>query len=732
MKGSKYLIYNYICVDKYHQHHHDQNKTDNNKVPNNLIYETSPYLLQHAYNPVKWYGWSQEALERSKQEDKPIFLSVGYSSCHWCHVMAHESFEDSDIAKIMNDNYINIKVDREERPDIDDIYQRACQMYTGTGGWPLSAFLTPDQKPFYIGTYFPKESRHGLPGFGTILLRLADGYKNRRNEVISSSQEFVTALKNSSTDITSDNDSKLENTILNEAAVTLMQLADNMHGGFGSAPKFPNASNLLFLLRAYDYSRISQYRDFVHFTTDKMDSGGIHDHVGGGFARYSTDQNWLVPHFEKMLYDNALLSVLYSEIYAITLNRNFLKVLQKILRYVQREMMSEDGAFYSSQDADSEGEEGKYYVWSYKELKEILRPEVFEIFTDRFGVTQGGNFEGKNILHKYTSIHRLSERYSKPQEWIDETIESSLEDLYQIRLKRVKPGTDKKILTSWNGLMISGFVSGYKVTGNSSYLESAQKAVNFIENNLRYSGNRLNRVFNKVPKISGYLDDYAFYVEALINLFSVDSKSYYLKRAIEYTNSMIDHFWDSDTNDFFFTPDDNEKLIVRTKNHYDLAIPSGNSVAVSNLIKLYYYTQNQDFLAKADHMIQTMSKAAVGNPFGFGQLLSAIYLRLKTPIEISIIKHGEFSELGNHINGKFLPNAITAIVNQSELSELEKYPYFKNKSIYDSKNNSNDNENDNNKDNEIKNNNKEFAFVCKDFTCSLPISTIDELEKNIS
>jgi uncharacterized protein YyaL (SSP411 family) len=626
--------------------------------------------------------------------------------------MAHESFEDNDIAKIMNENYVNIKVDREERPDIDDIYQRACQMYTGNGGWPLSVFLTPDQRPFYIGTYFPKESRHGLPGFGTILLRLADGYKNRRNEVNSSSQEFITALRESSTDIVSDNESELEKTILNEAAVTLLQLADSLYGGFGNAPKFPNASNLLFLLRAFDYSGITKYRDFVLFTADKMDSGGIHDHVGGGFASYSTDQRWLVPHFEKMLYDNALLSVLYSEIYAITLNPNYLNVLQKILRYVQREMTSNDGAFYSSQDADSEGEEGKYYLWSYKELEKNIDREVFEIFANRFGVTQGGNFEGKNILNKQSSIQRLSERYSKTDEWISDKIESSLEELYQIRLNRIKPGTDRKILTSWNGLMISGFISGYKVTGNLSYLETAQKAVRFIENNLRNRGNRLNRVFNKVSKISGYLDDYAFYIEALINLFSVESKSYYLQRAIEYTNSMIEHFWDDETNDFFFTPDDNEKLIVRTKNHYDLAIPSGNSVATSNLIKLYYYTQNEDYLAKADQMIRRMSRPASGNPFGFGQLLSAIYLRLKSPLEISIIKHGTHSELGSYLNRKFLPNAITAIVNKSELSELEAYPYFKEKSI--------------------SNNEKEFAFVCKNFSCSLPINTINELEKNIS
>jgi len=417
-----------------------------------------------------------------------------------------------------------------------------------------------------------------------------------------------------------------------------------------------------------------------------------------------------------MLYDNALLSALYSELFSITLDPNYSNVLEKILRFVQREMTSNEGAFYSSQDADSEGEEGKYYLWSYKDLEKIVDSEVFEIFTDRFGVTQGGNFEGKNILNKYTSIKRLAERYSKSQEWINEKLESSLEQLYQIRLKRIKPGTDRKILTSWNGLMISGFISGYKVTGNSTYLENAQKAMSFIESNLKNSGSRLNRIFNKVSKISGYLDDYAFYVDALINLFSVDSKSYYLERAIEYTNSMIAHFWDPKTNDFYFTPDDNEKLIVRSKNHYDLAIPSGNSIAISNLIKLYHYTQKEDFLTKADQMIQRMSKPATGNPFGFGQLLSAIYLRMKTPLEISIIKYGENSELGNYLNKKFLPNAITAIVNQSALSELDKYPYFKNKSI----------------NNNTKNNNREFAFVCKDFSCSLPLSTIEELEKNIS
>src|ERR687898_1360061 len=457
------------------------NTQNSGNKPNSLVNETSPYLLQHAYNPVEWYGWNQDALEKSKKEDKPIFLSIGYSSCHWCHVMAHESFEDNEIAKIMNEHFINIKVDREERPDIDDIYQRACQMYTGTGGWPLSAFLTPEQRPFYIGTYFPKENRHGLPGFGTILLRLADGYKNKRNEVISSSQEFVTALWKSSSDIVSDTDTKVEKTIINEAAVTLLQLADNLYGGFGSAPKFPNASNLLFLLRAYDYSGITKYRDFVKFTADKMDSGGIHDHVGGGFARYSTDQRWLVPHFEKMLYDNALLGRAYLETFQVTGNDSYSQVVTEVLDYVLREMTDDQGAFYSATDADSEGEEGKFFVWTPEQVAQALdNEEDCRRFCAVYDITKQGNWEHKNIPNRMRPLDVIAQELQVPIEALRDSVRRGRALLYEARARRVPPGLDDKIITAWNGMMISAMAEAGRVLDRPEYIEAARRSAEYL------------------------------------------------------------------------------------------------------------------------------------------------------------------------------------------------------------------------------------------------------------
>ena len=692
------------------------------RKPNQLIKETSPYLLQHAYNPVNWYPWGEEALQTALTEDKPIFLSVGYSSCHWCHVMAHESFENDEIAKIMNENFVSIKVDREERPDIDDIYQRACQLTTGTGGWPLSVFLTPTQKPYYVGTYFPVTNRHGLPSFGTILIKLADVYKNRKNEVISSTEEFMQALKDTSMDVSAHEGETLEKSMLDEAAVTLLHMGDPLHGGFGQSPKFPNPSNLLFLLRAYDLSGITKYRDFVRFTADKMAAGGIYDHIGGGFARYSTDQKWLVPHFEKMLYDNALLTSVYSELYQITGKADYLKVVNGILQFVIREMTSSGGGFYSSQDADSEGSEGKFYTWSYKEISEILDAEIFQLFCDYFGITQGGNFEGSNILNIQTTMRELSRRHGHSEEWISSRINDSINKIYGIRLARVRPGTDEKVLTSWNGLMMSGFVDGYRVTGNTNYLEACKTAFEFIENNLAYGGNRLYRVFkNGQAKINGYLDDYGFYIKAILDLFAVDSRSRYLERALSYTNAMIKHFWDPERGDFFFTSDDHEKLILRTKNHYDLAIPSGNSVAAANLLRLHYYTQEQDYLIKATKLIKLISKSAIENPFGFGQLLSALYLKVKSPVEICIVRRANAtnqlvnSSMAQWLNRQFIPNSISAVIEEGlELERLQKYSYFKGKvGKQDIEKVS------------------EYSFVCQNFTCSVPIYSAENLEGHV-
>ncbi|MEM2141363.1 thioredoxin domain-containing protein [Nitrososphaera sp.] len=679
--------------------------------PNRLAKETSPYLLQHAYNPVDWYAWGEEALERAKKEDKPIFLSVGYSACHWCHVMAHESFEDEETAKIMNENFINIKVDREERPDIDDIYQRACQLASGQGGWPLSVFLTPDHRPFYVGTYFPKDGRHyGLPGFQTILKQLAEAYKSKKGEVEMASKEFMDALSQTARDVAlpaGEAKTGIERSILDEAAVGLLQMGDTIYGGFGQAPKFPNTSNLLFLLRYYDISGIARFRDFVLFTADKMAQGGIHDHLGGGFARYATDQKWLVPHFEKMLYDNALLAQLYSELYQITKDERHLATVKKTLDFIMREMTHPDGGFYSALDADSEGEEGKFYLWTKKEIRDILGdPATIDAFCEYYGVTEGGNFEFKNILNVRSSLDAIAKRAGKKPEEIKKMIDGACAKLLAEREKRVRPGRDEKVLTSWNGLMISGFAKGYAVTGDTRYLEAAKNSVRFIEARLASPEGRLMRTFKDgQSKLNAYLDDYAFYAGALLDLFAVESKPEYLEKAVRYTDYMLAHFWDEKEGNMFFTSDDHEQLIVRTKNFYDLAIPSGNSVAASNLLRLYHYTQDNAYLDKAVRIMKSGARPAAENPFGFGQLLMAMYLYVKKPVEVTVMGRGAMSRW---LNSTFLPDGITASVDQKDMAALEKYAFFKGRGAEG-----------------------EAAFVCRNFACSLPLKSPEELARQL-
>ena len=682
--------------------------------PNKLAKETSPYLLQHAHNPVDWYPWGEESLERAKKEDKPIFLSVGYSACHWCHVMAHESFEDNEVAKIMNDHFISIKVDREERPDLDDIYQRVCQLATGTGGWPLSVFLTSDQKPFYVGTYFPKEGGHyNMPGFKTILLQLAAAYKGKKTEIEAASGEFMGALTQTAKDVALGMTEKvnLERSILDEAAVGLLQMGDPIYGGFGQAPKFPNASSLMFLLRYYDISGMTRFKDFVAFAADKMAAGGIHDHLGGGFARYATDQKWLVPHFEKMLYDNALLSQLYSELYQITKAENYLKITRKTLDFVMREMTHPEGGFYSAQDADSEGEEGKFYIWHKKEIASILSDQAAtDIFCEHYGVTEGGNFEGKNILNVRVPVTNVGLRYGKTPEQAAQIITDASAKLFAAREKRIRPGRDEKILTSWNGLMISGFAKGYSITCDTKYLQAAKNAVEFIETKIAVSDGRLLRTFKDgKSKLNAYLDDYGFYTGGLLDLFAVDSRGEYLEKAIKYNDFMLEHFWDEKENSLFFTSDDHEKLIVRTKNFYDLAIPSGNSVAASNLLRLYHYTQNRRYLDRAVTIMKTGARPAAENPFGFGQMLNAIYLYVKKPVEVTVITNSSNSKMAGWLNQKFMPDGINAVVSSDELHSLQKYAYFKGR------------EGDG-----------ETAFVCRNFTCSLPMKSQQELERHLT
>ena len=671
---------------------------------NNLIKETSPYLLQHAYNPVKWYTWGEEALKKAKDEKKPIFLSVGYSACHWCHVMAHESFENEDIAQTMNENFVNIKVDREERPDIDDIYQKVCQLTTGSGGWPLSVFLTPDQKPFYVGTYFPPLDNYGRPGFGSILRQLAQAWKEKPHDIEATTENFMNALQQTES-ISST--SKLERTILDEAALNLLSMGDPINGGFGQAPKFPNAANLLFMLRYSKLSGIARFQEFVFKTLNKMANGGIYDHLGGGFHRYSTDSRWLVPHFEKMLYDNALLPIVYAEAYQITKDYKYLEIVNQTLQYVLWEMTSPDGGFYSAQDADSEGEEGKFYVWNKKEIQEILDKDA-DIFCLYFDVTDGGNFEGHTILHNSINASTVAFQFGKTEQEVLEIIKKCSEKLYQIRSKRVAPGRDEKILTSWNALMLSAFVKGFRISGQARLLEVAENCVRFIHEKLTKNGELLRTFKDGQAKLRAYLDDYAYFINALLDLFESNPDKKYLDLAIYYANYLFEHFWDENEKNFFFTADNHEQLIIRTKSIYDLSLPSGNSVAANAFLRLYHLTQNNRYLDVSVKIMGSLSTMAAENPFGFGQLLNTMYLYLQKPIEITLLNN-ENQQIYENLTKRFLPESILVTIPKEEYLEgLKNYPFFVGKE-YDRT--------------------RTKVFVCKNFICSLPIYSLAEIEK---
>lgn len=674
-------------------------------VENNLINESSPYLLQHANNPVNWYGWNDESLKKAKDENKPIFLSIGYSSCHWCHVMAHESFENEDVAEFMNENFINIKVDREERPDIDDIYQKVCQIATGQSGWPLSIFLTPDQKPFYAGTYFPVLDSHGRPGFGSICRQLSQAWDEKPKDIKNSAEKFLNTLNKAEA---IQIPSKLERTILDEAAMNLFQLGDPTYGGFGSAPKFPNAANVSFLFRYAKLSGLNKFNEFALKTLKKMANGGIFDQIGGGFSRYSTDAKWLVPHFEKMLYDNALIPVNYAEAYQITKDPFYLEVLQRTLDFVLREMTSPENGFYSAYDADSEGVEGKYYVWKKSEIKEILGSDA-DLFCLYYDVTDGGNWEGDNILCNNINISTVAFNFGISESEVKKIIISCSEKLLKVRSARIPPGLDDKVLVSWNSLMITAFAKGYRVTGDIRYLNAAKDCISFIENNLIVDEKLLRTYKNGIAKIDGYLEDYSYFINALLDVFEIEPDEKYLKLSLKFGHHLIDHFWDSENKSFFMTSDDHEKLIIRPKSNYDLSLPSGNSVSAFAMLRLYHLSHEQAFLEITTKIMESQAQMAAENPFGFGYLLNTIAMYIQKPTEITVI-NTENSEICDSLLLDYLPNSILITIrNSSQLDVLSKYPFFEGKSFED----------------------KTCVFICKDFTCSLPLHTIDEINSNL-
>tara|TARA_Y100000590_G_scaffold142218_2_gene163162 strand:- start:13777 stop:15807 length:2031 start_codon:yes stop_codon:yes gene_type:complete len=673
---------------------------------NKLGEESSPYLLQHAKNPVHWYAWGDEALTKAKKENKPIFLSIGYSSCHWCHVMAHESFENNDVAQIMNENFVNIKVDREERPDIDDIYQKVCQMSTGQGGWPLSVFLTPDQRPFYVGTYFPILDSYGRPGFGSLCRQLAQSWKEKPSDIEKAADNFMNNLQRLE-QVTVP--SKIDKSILDEAAVNLLQIADTTYGGFGQAPKFPNASNLSFILRYWKLSGISKFKDFALFTLKKMAKGGMFDQIGGGFHRYSTDARWLVPHFEKMLYDNALLPVVYSEAYQITKDEFFINVIQKTLDYVIREMTSSNGTFFSAQDADTDGEEGQTFVWKKNDVEEILGSDS-ELFCIYYDVTDGGNFEGKTILANNIHTSALSFKFNIPEDKIKEKITECSQKLLNVRNKRTQPGKDDKVITSWNGLMISAFVKGYRVTNNISYLNTARNASDFFLTEFE-TNNILYRTFkNGVPKLNAYLEDYAYLANGVLDLFEITGEKKYLTFASNLSDYMVKHFWDDSSSSFFFTSDTHEKLIIRPKSNYDLSMPSGNSVAANVLLRLYHILGKKNFFEISTKILENQGQLAAENPFAFGYLLNVLYLYTQIPREITILNDKD-SKLITKLNTKFIPESIMVLIkNAKELNKLSEHSFFSGKKF---------------------DNSQTSVFVCKNFTCSLPLTELSDIEKQL-
>jgi len=592
-------------------------------MENRLAQEKSPYLLQHAHNPVAWQPWDQEAMDLAKAQDKPIFLSIGYATCHWCHVMAHESFEDAEVAELLNREYVPIKVDREERPDLDGVYMAVCQTLTGRGGWPLSVWLTPDGKPFYAGTYFPKNTRQGMPGFIPVLHELARRWKSpERVKMLSASQEIIKALRNA----TQGRAGSLGQKTLQGAYEGLAQIYDSRHGGFGQAPKFPSPHHLTFLLRWHLRAPKDGALAMVEKTLGEMWRGGMFDQVGGGFHRYSVDAQWLVPHFEKMLYDQAMLTMAYVEAYQLTGNPEHAQAAREVLAYVLRDMTSPEGGFYSAEDADSEGEEGLFYVWTPARVAEVLGPESGARFCRVYNVTEQGNFEhGLSIAHLTQGWEALAQAEGVSVQALREEMASARQKLFVAREKRVHPLKDDKIITSWNGLMIAALSMAGAVLGEPRYLVAAGRAAAFVEKRLTTEGGRLERRWREGHLTGpGYLEDYAFYLWGLIELHQAGQDPAHLERALELAELAGRLFWDHEAGGYFYTTADGEALIFRDKEIYDGALPSGNSVMAYNLLRLGRLTARPEMEQRGEEVMSAFAEAVGRMPMAYTQLMNAL------------------------------------------------------------------------------------------------------------
>ena len=675
-------------------------------MPNHLINETSPYLLQHADNPVDWFPWGEEAFEKARNENKPVLLSIGYSACHWCHVMAHESFEDEDIAKLMNDLFVNIKVDREERPDLDQIYMNAVQMMTHHGGWPMTVFLTPDAVPFYGGTYFPPQDRYNMPGFPRVLISVAEAYRDKQDDIKETGASLVNELRRLSA--TSGSDHPLEVELLDGAYTGIIRNYDSVNGGFGGAPKFPPAMTLEFLLRTHARTGNRETLEIVGYTCQKMAEGGIYDQLGGGFHRYSTDSKWLVPHFEKMLYDNALLSRLYLHYFQVSQSPLARETVEGTLDYVLREMTDPSGGFYSTQDADSEGHEGKFFVWDITEIRGALGPTDTPLFNAYYNITESGNFEGKNIPNVTRSIEDVAAQLEVSVSELQASLKESRRKLFELREKRIKPDRDEKVLTAWNGLMMSSFAEAGVVLNRPDYTEAAKRNAEFVLTNLRRDGVLLRTWKDGVAKFNAYLEDYAFLAEGLVTLYETTGEFRWLEQARALTDRMIDEFWDAENRGFYFTGKSHENLIVRSKDYYDNATPSGNSVAAIVLLRLAILTGEEKYRNLATEVLQEIGDAARRYPSAFGYALSAADFLLSTPKEVAIVgkDQADIDPLLRETWRRYIPNKVVAPgFGGEEIPLLENRPMQ---------------------------NERPTAYVCVHYACQQPVNEVGDLAAQLN
>jgi uncharacterized protein YyaL (SSP411 family) len=700
---------------------------EKNKYTNALASETSPYLLQHAHNPVDWHPWNEQSLAKAKSDDKPILLSVGYSACHWCHVMERESFENEEIARLMNENFINIKVDREERPDIDSIYMTAVQMMTGRGGWPMTVFLTPDQKPFYCGTYFPPEDRHGMPGFKRVLRSIADAFREKRQDIEKDAESVAGELQKSNLPL--DKEGELGFATLNRAASSMASTFDSQNGGFGTAPKFPPSMALDFLMRFYwrnqktvpgytvplfpkegQYNQVQFYPrilDVIELTLNKMAQGGIYDQIGGGFHRYSVDAQWLIPHFEKMLYDNALLSRVYLDAFLLTGKNSYRRISEEILDYVAREMTSPEGGFYSSQDADSEGAEGAFFVWSVDEVESILGDDA-ELFCRYYGISTEGNFEGKNILSIPREPGLIARMNNVSEDRLREVIQKGKKLLFEARETRVKPGRDEKVLTGWNGLILRSYAEAARSLDRKDYLDLAVGNASFLLANMIQDGRLLRSYKDGRARFNGCLEDYACLVDGLISLYEATFAHRWIQEARALAATMVSKFWDPQSGGFYFTPDDHESLIHRPKEFYDNATPSGNSTAAYALLRLWKLTGEERWADYPNSILQNSAGLISRQPLAFPNMLCAFEFYMSRPKEIAVIGNPADSgakALLKEIFSTYCPNKVVAGGIDGEL------PLLKDRSQIDG---------------------TAAAYVCRNFTCSLPIRSVEALREELA